>query len=573
VTFDESAAGGRAGPVDIFELSDQYVVETAALDPMAATFWGIAGHDHRITDYSPEGWAGRLDLQHRTMRQLEQLAPRSRNDRIAIDVMHERVGAERDLIDSGEYHHWLCSMNSHYEFIHEIFDFMPRESDEDWANVRQRLEAVPDALDKLRASLLHAANEGKVAAQRQALASAGQCEMWGQPGGAFADLAGECDSIDLTTAASRAADAFLEFGGWLRADYWALASPRDPVGTERYQLFARYYTGAVLDLDDTYAWGWDQLHSIEVRIGELVGKILPGGTRDECIDRLNAAPGYVVEGADSFVAWNQDLIDRTIAELDGKYFEIAPQLRRCQAMAVPAGGPNTAYYTPPNEDFSRPGQIWHPVAGRTQFPLWNALTIVYHESTPGHHLQFGQMMCQAESLTRFQRLGGGIDGHCEGWALYAERLMHELGYFDDPVYELGWLVSQALRAARVILDIGLHCEMRIPGNERFHPGERWQPEMGLPFLIERTGYPSEYLASEVDRYLGMPGQAISYKVGERVWLEGRERAKRRLGAKFDLRQFHKVMLEMGTMGLDQLRAELDAFGSPMPDEIVSAASA
>ena len=134
-------------------------------------------------------------------------------------------------------------------------------------------------------------------------------------------------------------------------------------------------------------------------------------------------------------------------------------------------------------------------------------------------------------------------------------------------------LKQALRAARVILDIGLHCEMRIPGDERFHPGERWQPEMGLPFLIERTGYQSEYLASEVGRYLGMPGQAISYKVGERVWLEGRERAKLRLGAKFDLRQFHKAMLEMGTMGLDQLRAELDAFGSPMPDEIVSAASA
>ena len=103
--------------------------------------------------------------------------------------------------------------------------------------------------------------------------------------------------------------------------------------------------------------------------------------------------------------------------------------------------------------------------------------------------------------------------------------------------------------------------MRIPGNERFHPGEVWKPELGLPFLLERTGYSAEFLAWEVDRYLGMPGQAISYKVGERVWLDGRDRARRRLGEGFDLKQFHQVVLDMGAMGLDQLRDELELFGS------------
>jgi uncharacterized protein (DUF885 family) len=171
------------------------------------------------------------------------------------------------------------------------------------------------------------------------------------------------------------------------------------------------------------------------------------------------------------------------------------------------------------------------------------------------------MMYQAESLTRFQRLGVMIPGHGEGWALYAERLMHELGYLDDPVHELGWLAGQALRAARVIVDIGLHCEMRIPANEQFHPGETWRSELGLPFLLEHTGHTEEFLASEVDRYLGMPGQAISYKVGERVWLEGRDRARERLGSTFDLKRFHRVVLDMGAMGLDQLRTELDAIES------------
>ena len=119
--------------------------------------------------------------------------------------------------------------------------------------------------------------------------------------------------------------------------------------------------------------------------------------------------------------------------------------------------------------------------------MWEALSTEYHESAPGHHLQLAQMMYQADSLTRFQRLGVAISGHGEGWALYAERLMHELGYLDDPVYELGWLVGQALRAARVILDIGLHCEMRIPGDERFHPGEDVEVRAGLAIPTGANG--------------------------------------------------------------------------------------
>ncbi len=542
----------------IFELSDQYIVESAALDPMLASFWGIPGHDDMITDYSPDGWDARLELQRKTIRSLSEIDPRGRSDRIAIEVMRERVQAELDLIESGEYHRWLSVLNSHHEYVRDIFDFMPRQSDQDWLNVRTRLVAVPTALDMLRASFLYAAEKGQVAARRQALACGGQCEVWGSPDGYFAELVKACESLDLSIEAQGAAEAFVEFGHWLRSDYAAIATPRDPVGAERYRLFARYHNGTDLDLDETYQWGWEELNNIETRISSLVERILPGASRDECIEQLKNDPRYVVHGADNFLAWSQDVIDRTIDDLDGKYFQIAEPLRRCQAMAAPAGGPDATYYTPPTEDFSRPGQIWHPVAGKDHFPLWEALSTEYHESAPGHHLQLAQMMYQAESLTRFQRLGVAISGHGEGWALYAERLMHELGYLDDPVYELGWLAGQALRAARVIVDIGLHCELRIPSNERFHPGERWRSELGLPFLLERTGYPADHLKSEVDRYLGMPGQAISYKVGERVWLQGRDRARQRLGSKFDLKRFHQVVLDMGAMGLDQLSAELDA---------------
>jgi uncharacterized protein (DUF885 family) len=162
----------------------------------------------------------------------------------------------------------------------------------------------------------------------------------------------------------------------------------------------------------------------------------------------------------------------------------------------------------------------------------------------------------ADSLSRYQRTLAGTSGHAEGWALYAERLMGELGFLDDPAYELGMLRAQAMRAVRVVVDLGMHLGLRIPDHERYHPGEVWTPELALPFVIERSKFPQAFMASEVDRYLGLPAQAISYKVGERVWLRARDDARARLGDAFDLKAFHRAALDLGPMGLAQLETEL-----------------
>jgi uncharacterized protein (DUF885 family) len=137
--------------------------------------------------------------------------------------------------------------------------------------------------------------------------------------------------------------------------------------------------------------------------------------------------------------------------------------------------------------------------------------------------------------------------------------MGELGYLDEPAFELGMLAAQAMRAVRVIVDIGMHLELPIPADEDYHPGDRWTPQLALPFVIERSRFPADFMASEVDRYLGLPGQAISYKVGERVWLDGRDAARRRHGGDFDLKSFHAFALGLGGMGLDQLARELGRF--------------
>ncbi len=151
----------------------------------------------------------------------------------------------------------------------------------------------------------------------------------------------------------------------------------------------------------------------------------------------------------------------------------------------------------------------------------------------------------------------GTSGYVEGWALYAERLMGELGYLENPDYYLGMLRAQALRCVRVIVDIGMHLELPIPKSEPFHGGETWTAELGDVFAKERGCFPIDFMASEVTRYLGTPGQAISYKVGERTWLECREAAKARQGDAFDLKAWHKSALELGPMGLSQLKVEME----------------
>ncbi len=560
---EQIADGAHVGSEPtVFDLSDQYIVERSKLDPILATFWGVPGHDHTLNDFSPEGWAERLELEHSTLRRLDSIGARDVNDRIAIDVLRERATVEADMIETGEYQIVLAVLNGHHSLVRDIFDFMPRDDDAAWNRIRDRLLSIPNALDGLRRTYLDAARCDRRAARRQALACADQCQAWAADDGCFADLATERrtagTAVDITAGITAARQAFHEFGAWLRDVYAPIATERDAIGSDRYRLLARLHNGADLDLRDTYEWGWHELQSILARMDEIAGSLHPrAGGRHDAIDRIKRDPRYVADGPGSFIEWSQATIDRTLEELSGEVFDIPDPLWTCRAMPIPSGVSGSAYYTPPSEDFSRPGMVWQPVAGRTTFPLWEALSTLYHESVPGHHLQLGHMMYLSDSLTRFQRLAVFISAHGEGWALYAERLMHELGYLADPVYELGWLAGQALRAARVVVDIGLHCGLALPAGQPFHPGELWNTGLACDFLVDCTGLERDAMQSEVDRYLGMPAQAISYKVGERVWVEGRERARRRLGADFDLKRFHAAALDLGAMSLDQLSVELD----------------
>jgi uncharacterized protein (DUF885 family) len=555
---------------EIYDLSDRFVERFAALDPVAATLEGLAGHDDEMTDFSPDGYEERYEHARATLRALARATVAEERDRIAAEVLREDLETSIELYDTGEHLRTLNIIASPVQYVRMCFDMMPTATEADWDVVTGRLGLVPEGLSTFQASLTEGARQGLVAARRQAVACMRQAETWGGVNGEarpfFLTLLDRFDQsgIDnpalrdmLLDHATRATEAYASLARFLADEYGPHATDRDAVGADRYGLLARVFNGMQLDLGEAYAWGWDELHRIEHAMNEVADRVLPGESLDAVIEHLETDPNRAIEGVDEFRGWLQDLLDTTIAELDGVHFDIPDPVKRVEAMIAPPGGAAAMYYTGPSEDFSRPGRTWYPTLGKTRFPLWGEVSICYHEGVPGHHLQIAQVRYLAHELSRFQRTLAGWSGHAEGWALYAERLMGELGYFDDPAFELGMLRAQAMRAMRVVVDIGLHLELSIPDDERYHPGETWTPELALPFAIERSGQmPEDFMRSEVDRYLGWPGQAISYKIGERVWLGARDDARRRAGDRFDLKAFHARALDLGPMGLAQLQREL-----------------
>ena len=552
----------------VFEIADRYVDDIAALQPSLATALGIAGHDHEMTDLSPEGPGKVAELNRNTLRQLDEAADESEADRVAREVMQERIGVSLDTYEAGEYLRALRNIASPLQGVRQVFDLMPKETEEHWSNIASRLNRVPETLVGYRQSLSLGLERDLNASKRQASEGAKQAHVWG----GLSDRPSYFDQLreqftasgitsnglaaDIETGAKAAKEGYAEMHRYLSEDYEPKTSEREAAGRERYQLMSRVFLGASIDLEETYRWGWEEQYRIEEEMRKTAEKIKPGATIAEVTDLLESDPERSVEGVEDYQRWLQELHDEALGDLHDKHFAIPDKIRVMEVMIPPPGGALAPYYTGPSEDFTRPGRTWWPTGDAARFPKWGDVSTVYHEGVPGHHLQVATVRLYPETLSRYQRLLTFISGHGEGWALYAERLMSELGYLENPDYYMGLLSAQALRSTRVIIDIGMHLELKIPDGDRFHPGETWNHDLALDFAAERALRPRTFMASEIVRYLGWPAQAISYKVGERSWLTARENSQKAAGDSFDLKAFHTKALSIGPMGLAQLEREL-----------------
>lgn len=532
----------------IFDLCDEYVRRAAGLDPVDAGFLGVSLPESGdpATDLSPDGHAARYELITSTLARLGELTPESPDDRLAADHLRERLGAQRAWHEIGEPLRMIRVPFGPVNKLRLSTELLPHEDESDWRRLAARLAAIPGMLTGLRHSLGLGLDRGMPAARRQALAMADQAE--GTVGAHDRLVAEHGDGPlagELAAAAAAAYRGYQDLARYLREEYAPKAAEADGVGAERYRVEARLSLGMDLDAEDAYDWGWAELARIEAEMRDEADRVRAGATIDEAIEILDATG--CVEGADAYLDWLRAKHEQTMHDLDGTHFDIPPQLRTLAVRLAHDSSSGSPYYTEPSEDLSRPGSTWWPVAGRQRFGVWNELTAVFHEGIPGHHLQIGAMRLAGARVSRFTRLNA-VDGYTEGWGLYAERLADELGWFTEPGSRLGMLIGAARRAARVVIDIGVHLDLPLPD------GSRWDFGTARAVLRDRARTPERRLTPEVLRYCGWPAQAISYKLGERAWLAAREAASRKPG--FDRKRWHTRALELGPMGLDRLAAEL-----------------
>ena len=552
----------------VYLLSDDYINTVAELDPAAATYMGIAGHDHEMTDFSPAGHDARANNDRQTLAKLNALDSSANSDRLAAGVLRESLEISGEEYDANEHLVSIRVLAGDVDAARAIFDLMPTDTAEQWSVIAERMSKVPQAFAGMRESWKLGLDRGVKAQRRQVLASSDQLATWAgrKDAPAFFEQFAESASAvpgapleQLRKAAKHASLALGETADFLVNDYAPQADVRDGVGPERHALARRRFMGMKVEAKDAYEWGWAEVQRIDAEMERVAREILPGATLAEVRHFLDTDPSRSIQGEGALRDWLQELMDDAMSFLiDNNHFSIPDSIRTVEAMISPPGGAAAMYYTGPSEDLSRPGRTWYPTNGRTVFPRWSEPTTAYHEGVPGHHLQVAIATINSEKLSRFQR-NTFVSGHGEGWALYAERLMDEFGFLENPEYRLGYLYAQAFRAARIVIDTGIHCGFAIPQSSSWHPGEQWTPELMLEFLSAHSSSDDEFNRSEINRYLGWPGQAISYKLGERVWLDLRDDAKKKYGAAFDLRKWHAHALDLGNLGLDLLKSEMARF--------------
>lgn len=550
-------------PLD--ERANRYVLDLLARTPELVTSLGQGDADEReYSDYSPAGEQEMADLNRATLADIRTLEPLDEVDEVTKAALTDDLELELEYFERGEIGD-INVIASPLQGIHEIFDNMRQETPEDWELILGRLTNVDKALGGWKETLEARADSGPPQAAQQIHLAIGQAESLAADDSKLVALAREGAQVapnlaeKLLEASMGARAAYSELADFLRKNILPTGVANEAFGRERYEPRIRKFTGARLDLDETYEWGLAELARI-VSEQEAVAKELYGSgvSVTEAMDRLNADPAYQLHGTEALQEWMQSTSDRALDDLHGTHFDIPEQLRKLECMIAPSGT-GAIYYTGPTDDFSRGGRMWWSVPdGTDTFHTWQEKTTVYHEGVPGHHLQIGMATYLKDTLNDWRRNLSWNSGHGEGWALYAEGLMAELGYHEDPADYMGVLDSERLRATRVALDIGFHLGKPSPaGYEHINP--TWNREVAWQFLQDNVAMDRSFLAFELNRYLGWAGQAPSYKVGHRIWKQLRTDAEKRPG--FDLKAWHMAALSLGSVGLDVMRDALARMGT------------
>ena len=546
------------------QIADQLLRDLAPVDPAAADALGREPDDV-MPALSPADFDARHRAHLRALQALTAAGEPAADEAVLAAALSERVESELALDDAGFTTSLLAPLATPVHQVREVFDTLPHETPEQWERLAEHLDRVPDALADYARTLRAAADGGHVAAARQVLAAAAQCEKWVGPDDFYRRLVAGPDLPDvpalrqrLTIGAEVASAATASFADFLRTELLFRSRRTDAAGPQLYTVTARAFLGEDIDLDETYAFGWDELSRITAEMREVAAVLGHNSMGHDSIEQaaaaLDADPAGQLYTPAELAGWLQQRVDEVVAAVDGVHFDLPAAARRPECAISPTAA-GVMYYSAPDAGLTRPGRIWWSPPAEGASYTWREVTTVHHEGVPGHHLQIVTAMTQPD-LHPWQRSMAHVHGYAEGWAHYAERLADELGLLRDPGERLGMLYGQRWRAARIVIDMGLHLGLPIPAGNSFTDATEWTPEVGVAVLRAASGCDEVTARFEIDRYLGWPAQALSFRVGARLWRQLRQAAERReaeRGEGFDLRAFHMGALRLGPMGLGPLR--------------------
>jgi uncharacterized protein (DUF885 family) len=562
MTADNTAHEAARTPTAIDAIAEEWVTTLADLEPSLAVWIGIPGRYDEYGDQSPAGHERMVAEAKKVLAKLDKTTAADEVDEVTKTDMTNELTLDVEAHEAGLWKRDVNVIASPAQELRDIFDLMAHDTVEEWSTIAGRLGNLPGAMDGYIETLRLGIADHTVPARRQVDEVLVQARKHAAKDGFFfaftegaatGDGAELPDSLraDLRKGAEASAAAYGKLADFFENELRPAAGETDGIGRELYALQSRRFLGAKIDFDETYEWGIEELARMVEEQTRIAGEIQPGASVEEAIAILEADESRKLHGTDALQKWMQKLSDTAVAELSKSHFDIPDPVKRLECMIAPTqeGG---IYYTSPSDDFSRAGRMWWSVPeGVTEFDTWRETTTVYHEGVPGHHLQLGQAVYNRAKLNTWRRQLAGTSGHAEGWALYAERLMEQLGYLDDPGDRLGMLDGQRMRAARVVLDIGVHL-----GKPRLDGTGVWEYDYAFDFMKSNVNMNEPFVKFEVNRYFGWPGQAPAYKVGQRIWEQLRDEVKAREGASFDIKEFHRKALDLGGVGLDTLKPAL-----------------
>ena len=538
--------------------------------PERATFLGIPGHDDRLTDISDAAVARRKAHVKEVAAELKKFEPKTLNtqDRISRAILLESTELEMrqdalfGALPFSEEDGWLAvsSMNgpqNGYPYLARATRF---RRPADVANYVKRLEGIPGRLDQM------------VARMRVGMKSG-----WMPPKAAMGQVPGMFDAFvteDVTRSPLWVPFTHMpadmppaERDGWIAEGKRAMAGVRGgfakvqkflvdeyspasrneldasslPAGPAYYALQVREKTTTTLTPAQIHEIGLSEVARIRKAMDEVMATTDFKGTFPEFLKFINTDPRFTFKTAEARLAAYRDIAKRADAELPKLFAELPRLPYGIRAMEA-FEGDNSDHYSPGALDGSRAGFFEANVNNLDKRPSHEMESTLMHEAVPGHHLQISRAQ-ELKGLPLFRRSAWYV-AYGEGWALYAESLGYEMGFYKDPYMHFGALVLEALRACRLVVDTGLHSM-------------HWSRDHAIRYMVDNAGVNEAYAAAEVDRYIVWPGQALGYKVGELRIKALRAKAKAALGDRFDVRRFHNAVLDDGALPLTVLEARID----------------